>query len=157
MNLTRTMAGLGLAALLAATAACGSDDTDTKDAAAATEKSAAPTTATPEGTATLFLQASAALDYQKICELLSDGESATKSDPAVLKECVEGFEMLLPADDEQTQATVEESKQALKDGPSKVEELSPTTAQVSYAALADGEPTDLIKVGDEWLVNLSGS
>ena len=156
MNLTRTLAGLGLAALLSVTAACGSDDADEKDANQGDQGSAQTTTATPQGASTLFLQATVDLDHAKLCSLMVDGDKALKDDPKLLEECTETFKLFLPADDEETKKQVAEAEQGLKDGPSKVEELTPTTAEVSYAAVADGTPTALTKVGDEWLVNLSG-
>ena len=153
MNLTRTLAGLGLAALLSVTAACGSDEADKKDGSAA-KTPAAASTSTPEGTSALFLQATVDMDFTKVCELMADGETPVKSDETQLNECAEMFSMLMPADDEETKKAIAESQQALKDGPSKVTEVSPTSAQVSYASLNEETPTTLTKIGDEWLINL---
>jgi hypothetical protein len=113
VNLTRAFAGLGLAALLAVTAACGSDSEKGADAPAAKETGSSTTehtTATPEGTAMIYMKATSEEDWETVCSVTTDGEAAMGTDDEALTSCVGMLGMLFDPEDEEAATIIADAK-----------------------------------------------
>lgn len=165
MNINRIVAGLGMAALLTVTAACGSDGDEKKKDAAAKESTsqsdeAAPSakdpapqgTDTPEGTGALYLQAMADLDFAALCEVLTDGEIALRDHPeGGVEGCAEAVALFLDPEDESVQEVAAQAKQAIGTTAGEITEISEDKVEIAYEGVGDTGIT-LQKINDEWLV-----